>query len=123
MPPSGIATVGGGSPPIPALFPALDIQLTTANIHEDLDVVVSLNTPQAGTLKLRSSVRLYPSPWIIFICFTTVLFPDSPAPMRVSYNGHTQYQHTPCPPHNRTPYEGQCVHSTASCHYLILYTD
>ena len=35
----------------------------------------------ALTLKVSSSSVEYPSPWMIFICLTIVLFPDSPVPM------------------------------------------
>ena len=37
-----------------------------------------------------SSFGEYPSPWMIFICLTTVLFPDSPAPAQKNIKPHHQ---------------------------------
>jgi len=49
------------------------------------------------TLKLVNSLVLYPSPCIIFICFTNVLLPDSPAPNSVTINSQNRYKHITLP--------------------------
>jgi hypothetical protein len=55
--------------------------------HEALWTGEGSFTPKTGTRKLGlQSEHTYPEPWMIFICFTIVLFPDSPAPVQCVLN-------------------------------------